>query len=249
MGDNTAIEWADATVNFAWGCTKVSPGCKNCYAERLSSARFINQSFNFHLLSFERNSEKILAWVKPKKIFLNSMTDTFHEQVTDEILDMWFTFLKSVPRHKFIILTKRINRAYNYFKTRTVPDNVWLGTSVENKNYLHRIDKLRLIKAKTRFVSFEPLIGPVGEVNLEGIHWCIVGGELDYKHPRRFDEMWALEIKEQCRIHKIAFFFKQTGGTKKNELGTWGSNKLFNTEYLEFPDYAKFGKQMELSAF
>lgn len=236
MGESTQIEWADATVNLAWGCTKVSEGCKNCYAERLSKARYINHSFQFHYLNFEANAEKIMNWQKPKRIFINSMSDTFHEKVTNDVLDMWFNLFKVVPRHTFIILTKRINRAFAYFKTRQVPSNVWLGTSVENSNYLHRIEKLKTINAKVRFVSFEPLIGSCRNVNLEGIQWAIVGGESDYKKPRLMDELWAMEILEQCRKYGTAFFFKQQGGSNKNIDGSWGTRLLNDKTYQEFPN-------------
>lgn len=235
MADNTAIEWADATLNLAWGCTKVSPGCKNCYAERLSKYT----SFNFHFLNFANQIKKLQSWEKPRLIFVNSMSDTFHEQISDDILDVWFDTFRTHNKHTYIVLTKRINRAYKYFKTnhRTVPYNVWLGTSVENKNYLHRIDKLKKISASTRFVSFEPLLGPMGKVDLEDIHWVIVGGESDYKNPRPMDSAWAEEIRLQCEAKKIPFFFKQMGGTNKAVDGSWGRRTLYGKTYQQFPKF------------
>lgn len=233
MADNTAIEWADATLNLAWGCTKVSPGCQNCYAERLSKYT----SFNFHFLNFANQIKKLQSWHKPRLIFVNSMTDTFHEQISDDILDVWFDTFRTYNQHTYIILTKRINRAYNYFKTwhRIVPHNVWLGTSVENKHCLHRMEKLKKINAGVRFVSFEPLLGPIGKVNLDGIHWAIVGGESDYKKPRPMDPAWAEEIRLQCEAKKIPFFFKQMGGTTKNIDGSWGRRTLYGKSYSQFP--------------
>jgi protein gp37 len=233
MADNTAIEWADATLNFAWGCTKVSPGCRKCYVERNQ-----HQSFDFHFLNFNNQIKKLQSWEKPRLIFVNSMSDTFHEKISDDLLDLWFETFKTYNKHTYIVLTKRINRAYSYFKSswrRIVPINVWLGTSCENKWYLHRIEKLKKIKADTRFVSFEPLLGPIGKINLEGIHWAIVGGESDYKKPRFIDPAWAEEIRLQCEQKGISFFFKQMGGTNKAVDGSWGRRTLYGKSYQQYP--------------
>lgn len=231
MADNTPIEWADATLNFIWGCTKVSPGCKNCYVERNPY-----QSFEFHFLNYVVKVEQLRKWKTPRRIFVNSMSDTFHEKVLDDVLDVWFDTFKHYSHHTFIILTKRINRAYNYFKwPRYVPDNVWIGTSVENKNYLHRIEKLKRIRAKTRCVSFEPLLGPIGKVDLSGISWAIVGGESDFKHPRPMDPVWAEEIRLQCEVQNVIFFYKQQGGKNKLVDGSWGTRLLYGKEYQNWP--------------
>ena len=165
LGEKTQIEWADTTLNTAWGCTKVSEGCKNCYMFRLSRIYGKNPEIfkPTSIDTIKRNLNKYKN--EPRIIFLNSMTDTFHENTTKELLDSWFDLFEK-EKHQFIILTKRINKAYNYFKTRIVPDNCWIGTSIENRSALHRLTKLKLIKSRIRFISFEPLLEDIGEVDL-----------------------------------------------------------------------------------
>lgn len=233
MGETTGIEWADFTLNTAWGCTKVSPGCEKCYMFRLSYIFRRDPSFNPR--PFENIVRDLNKIKKPSICFLNSMTDTFHEDAETELIEEWFKILQEYNQHTYIVLTKRINKAFNYFKTHKVPDNVWLGTSIENKAALHRLEKLKKIDARVRFVSFEPLLEDMGPMNLEGIQWVIVGGESDNKDPRPFKEDWGLNILNQCRKHKIPFFFKQTGGKKKNERGVWGTDLMFDKRYLEMP--------------
>ena len=233
LGEKTSIEWADSTLNLAWGCTKVSLGCEKCYMFRLSKI-FGRDPEN----PKPRKIQNILRDLKKfgqssRVIFLNSMTDTYHENFSNELIQEWFDILAKTP-HEFIILTKRINRAYNFHKSYKVPKNFWIGTSVENKNTLHRIQKLKLIDAKIKFVSFEPLLQRLGKIDLTGLQWIIVGGESDYNSPRPFKIEWAREIRDQCRKFEIPFFYKQSGGKKKIN-GTWGSNEIDGKKYLEMP--------------
>ena len=233
MGENTSIEWADHTINFAWGCTKVSKECQKCYAERLSI--IFKKRFNPPWETVLKNQISKLKSFKPGSIiFFNSMTDTFHESFSFELIESWFKILEGCQEYQFIILTKRINRAYNFFKVRSCPDNCWIGTSIGTKSALHRLPKLKLIHAKIRFLSLEPLLEDLGDVDLSGIQWVIVGGESDFKEPRPFDIAWARNIRDQCKKYKVPFFFKQTGGTKKIN-GCWGSNLIDGKTYLEMP--------------
>jgi protein gp37 len=230
MGKTTDIEWADSTQNYFFGCTKVSAGCDNCYAERI-----LKDGFFFRKLNFQKKIEELESWKKPRRIFVNSMSDTFHERATDHDIDTLFQIFERYRHHTFIILTKRINRAYNYFKTGNVPDNCWIGTSIENKSALHRMVKLKMIKAKTRFISFEPLLEDLGQLDLQGIHWVIVGGESDYRNPRQMKEEWAMNIKLQADSLGIPFFFKQLGGSIKDTDGHWGTDKLYGQTYTSSP--------------
>jgi len=232
MGEKTAIEWADATVNFAWGCTKVSDGCDKCYMFRLS--KVFGKSTIFKMRNFAKVDAEIRRLPDHAVIFINSMTDTFHEDATDRDVETMFTTMAKYSTMTFIVLTKRIGRAYNYFKKATCPLNVWLGTSIEDKAHLFRMETLKKIDCETRFVSFEPLLEGLGEVNLTGIHWAIVGGESDFSSPRPFNTEWAESILANCRKYNTAFFYKQSGGRKKI-AGCWGSNLLSGRTYLEMP--------------
>jgi len=233
MGDQTAIEWADSTINFAWGCTKVSSGCDKCYMFRLSKVFGRDSSFN------PRKMGNIMRDVRklPDKavVFVNSMSDTFHENASDELILEWFKIMSDRPEHQWIVLTKRINRAYNFYKKHgPFPNNIWLGTSIENRTSLHRLRKLKRIDVGIRFVSFEPLLEDIGEIDLDGIAWAIVGGESDFSAPRFFDPKWALNVLKACRRSGTSFFYKQSGGKKKID-GCWGTNILGGKKYLEMP--------------
>jgi len=235
MTIKTLIEWADSTLNTAWGCTKVSAGCQNCYMFELS--KMFNKD---PTKPNPRKAQNIIAdlnkYKNSKIIFVNSMTDTYHENFDFDLISSWFDIFISRPEQEFLILTKRINRAYNFHKKYQVPENCWIGTSIENKSALHRLEKLKRIKAKIRYVSFEPLLEDLGEINLNGIQWAIVGGESSrVLEPRPMKEVWAINIKNQCRKSKTAFFFKQMGGRIKHESGTWGSPYLQGEKYLEMP--------------
>ena len=232
MGEKTAIEWADATVNWAWGCTKVSDGCDKCYMFRLS--KVFGRSPEFKMRDTHRVDADLRKLPPNAIVFANSMTDTFHEDASDHQVDTMFMMMAKYAPMTFIVLTKRIGRAYTFFKKRTVPINVWLGTSIEDKAHLFRMETLKKIEAEVRFVSFEPLLEGLGEVNLNGIHWAIVGGESDFSSPRPFNTEWAKEILANCRKFNTAFFYKQSGGRKKI-AGCWGSNLLSGRTYLEMP--------------
>ncbi len=217
----TKIEWTEKVWNPSIGCDKVSAGCKFCYAESFSrrlnaiGVEDYKDGFTFKILP--HRLEEPLKIKKPTKFFVNSMSDLFHEQMTFEYLDMIFDVIQKTPQHIYQILTKRDEIMLEYFTNRKVPDNVWLGVSVENATFKKRIDTLRKIKAKIRFISFEPLIGSVGNINLKGIHWAIVGGESGLK-ARPIKTEWIEEIFTQCKEQGVAFFFKQ--------WGSWGADEI-----------------------
>ncbi len=235
MAGPSDIEWTDATWNPLVGCAMVSPGCTNCYAMRMaarlqamgaasyrgvtrkSGERFVwtgKVRFN------ERAIEAPLAWRRPQKIFVNSMSDLFQEGVSHDHVERVWDVMQRAPQHRFQILTKRpdLMRAFLQNRNSPVLHNVWIGTSVETGAYVQRIDELRDARAAVRFVSFEPLIGRIGPVDLRGIHWAIVGGESGPK-ARPMDEAWIDELHDGCREQNVAFFFKQWGGTNKKSTG------------------------------
>ncbi len=228
------IEWTEETWNPTTGCDKVSSGCKNCYAETMAKrlqaigVKGYENGFKFTLMP--ERLEQPLKKRKPTKYFVNSMSDLFHEDMPSEFLDEIFKVIEQTPQHIYQVLTKRENKMEEYFATREVPSNVWLGVSVEDrKSGLPRIDKLRNIKTAIKFLSVEPLLEDLGEVNLSEIDWVIVGGESGPK-ARPMKEEWAINIKEQCDRMEIPFFFKQ--------WGTWGvdmvrRNKKSNGRILQ----------------
>ena len=232
MAETTQIEWADATLNTAWGCTKVSSGCDNCYMFRLSRmyGKVADRFMPRELDAIKRSVKKLGS---PKVVFLNSMSDTFHEDASFDLIDSWLELLRNT-NHTYIMLTKRVKRMSDYFKTRTVPDNFWVGTSIENKGAYHRLNTLKKINARVKFVSLEPMLEAMPDIDLDGIQWCVVGGESDYTDPRPFDPQWALQIRDQCAIHDTKFFYKQSGGKTKTD-GVWGTNILDGKKYLEMP--------------
>jgi len=218
----TKIEWTEETWNPTTGCTKVSEGCKFCYAEvmakRLEAMGTPGYENGFKFSLMPERLEQPLKKKKPTKYFVNSMSDLFHEEMPNEFLDKIFEVIKKTPQHTYQILTKRDKRMAKYFKNKSVPKNVWLGVSAENRiNGLPRIDNLRNIKATVKFLSIEPLLEDLGKVNLKGIDWVIVGGESGHK-ARQMKEEWAINIKEQCKKTKVPFFFKQ--------WGTWGADEI-----------------------
>ncbi len=218
MSTVSKIEWTEQTWNPTTGCTKVSPGCKHCYAETMATrlkAMGVRGYENGFLISIlpERLSEP-LKRKKPTIYFVNSMSDLFHEDIPFAFLDEVFDIIRQTPHHTYQILTKRAGRMRRYFanEKRSVPDNAWLGVSVEDKQYgLKRIDELRKVDARIRFLSLEPLLEDLGELNLKDIHWAIIGGESGPK-ARPMKKAWVQNIKSQCRQQNVAFFFKQWGG-------------------------------------
>jgi protein gp37 len=230
---DTAIEWTDATWNPVAGCTVISPGCTNCYAMRMAARLEAMPVEKYRGLTRKSGGrpvwtgkikldEKALDtprfWKRPKRIFVNSMSDLFHDDVADTFIKAVWRVMEETPRHTYQILTKRPERMAEVMRCLPVLKNVWLGTSVENADYLDRIEQLRRVRATVRFVSFEPLIGSVAGANLQDIHWAIVGGESGPR-ARPMLEQWVDEIEALCRQHNAAFFFKQWGGKNKKAAG------------------------------
>ena len=221
MSDNSAIEWTDATWNPVTGCTKVSPGCKHCYAERFAE-RFrgtpghpFEQGFDLRL--WPERLMQPLKWRTPRRIFVNSMSDLFHPKVPERFIGRVFEVMEQAHWHQFQVLTKRPTRALELSSRLPWPENVWMGTSVESQPYTGRIDALRGIPAHVRFLSLEPLLGPLS-LRLSGIHWVIVGGESG-PGARPMQAEWVTSIRDQCRKADAAFFFKQWGGVHKSKSG------------------------------
>ena len=210
------IEWTEQTWNPTVGCTKISPGCKNCYAEsmarRLKAMCTPGYENGFELTLLPERLEDPLKRKKPTVYFVNSMSDLFHERVPDTYIEQVMDVIKRTPHHTYQILTKRGARIARFFKTHRVPRNAWLGVSVEDKKYgVPRIDHLHNVPASIRFLSVEPLLQDVGELDLTDIHWVIVGGESGPK-ARPMQKAWALAVQQQCEAQGVAFFFKQWGG-------------------------------------
>jgi protein gp37 len=222
MANNSAIEWTGATWNPITGCTKISPGCKNCYAERMAKRLQAmgqpNYSNGFKLALHEHVLDLPLTWKKPHTIFVNSMSDLFHKNVSLEFIKKVFTIMKKAHWHTFQILTKRSDRLLEIGRELQWLPNVWIGVSVENKDYKYRMNHLRETNARIRFLSIEPLLGPLGTLDLEGIHWVVVGGESG-PGARQVDPSWVIDIRNQCLKANVPFFFKQCGGFNKKKAG------------------------------
>jgi protein gp37 len=213
MSDNSSIEWTEATWNPVTGCTKVSPGCAHCYAETFAE-RFRGvpghpYEKGFDLQLRPERLDLPLTWKRPRKIFVNSMSDLFHENVPDEYIRGVFDTMKRADWHQFQVLTKRPERAAEMAETLPWPEHVWMGTSLENQRWTCRIDELRKTPAAIRFLSCEPLLGPL-TLDLTDIHWVIVGGESGPRS-RPMKGAWADSIRQQCEAAGVAFFFKQWG--------------------------------------
>ena len=216
MSTNSKIEWTEQTWNPTTGCTKISPGCKYCYAEvmarRLHAMGTVGYENGFKLALHPKRLDQPLARRKPTVYFVNSMSDLFHCDIPDAFLEEVFELIKKTPQHTYQILTKRSERLPEYFANRRCPRNVWLGVSVEDRAYgLPRIDHLRRVDAQVRFLSIEPLLEDLGQFDLSGVHWVIVGGESGHK-ARPMQEAWVERIKSQADKAGVAFFFKQWGG-------------------------------------
>ena len=220
---DTAIEWADNTINFYVGCTKVSEGCKNCYMYRLEH-RWGRDPSKVRKTNWKTIESNLKNW-KPSRIFVNSMSDTFHESLSYEQITEMFHIMLKYPQHQYMILTKRSGRAKAIFSKETLPDNFLLGVSVENNNHLDRIDDLlECDGVYNKFLSLEPLLGKVTpNRDLSPIKWVIVGGESDQSNPRQMKTEWVAEIFDWCKFFKIPFFFKQWGGQHKCKChNAWG---------------------------
>jgi protein gp37 len=222
MATNSHIEWTDATWNPVTGCTKISPGCKHCYAERLAKRlRAMGQANyrnGFKLTLQPQMLELPLRWKTPKRIFVNSMSDLFHEDVPTDYIKRVFEVMGLAHWHQYQVLTKRSERALELGKELEWAPQIWMGVSVENEKYTYRIEDLRKTAAHVKFLSLEPLLGPLRKLNLRGIDWAIVGGESG-PGARPLDSGWVTEIRDQCLRVGVPFFFKQWGGAQKKKAG------------------------------
>ena len=220
----TKIEWTESTWNPVTGCTKVSTGCKYCYAEvmarRLQAMGQKKYKNGFRLTLHPESLEEPYSWKKPRMIFVNSMSDLFHKDVPLEFIQQIFEVIRDNPHHVFQVLTKRAEILHYYDSEGWLdwPHNLWMGVTVENREVMDRIDHLRETGARVKFLSCEPLLGPLENMNLQDIDWVIVGGESG-RTPRPMKKEWVLEIKEQCQKQNTAFYFKQWGGTNKKKNG------------------------------
>lgn len=222
---NSKIEWTNKSWNPVTGCSKVSEGCRHCYAEvmarRLKAMGQNKYSNGFQITTHEECLKEPLGWHKPQMIFVCSMGDLFHEKVSDSFIDKVMETIERTPQHRYQILTKRAERMTDYFMNHPIPQNAWLGVTVECKSSLYRVDLLRPLDASVKFLSCEPLLEDLGKMKLAGINWIIVGGESGMQ-ARPMKKEWALSIKKQANGLSIPFFFKQWGtwsvdGMKRNK--------------------------------
>lgn len=232
----SSIEWTEMTWNPVTGCTKISAGCKYCYAEvmakRLQAMGVEKYKDAFKLRMHEDALQIPYTWKKQKIVFVNSMSDLFHKDVPIEFIKSVFKVMNENPQHTFQVLTKRADRLLRVHRELNWTHNIWMGVSVEDERVMNRIDLLSQINARTKFLSCEPLIGALPNMNLQNIDWVIVGGESGRK-ARPMDEDWVLDIMDQCKQANVAFFFKQWGGTNKKKTG-----RLLNGRtYDEMPDF------------
>ncbi|MFA7078066.1 MAG: phage Gp37/Gp68 family protein [Syntrophomonas sp.] len=222
MANKSTIEWTESTWNPVTGCTKISAGCQHCYAERmarrLKAMGHTNYVNGFEITIHEQMLELPLKWKRPQMIFVNSMSDLFHKDIPVEYILQVFNIMQRAHWHTFQILTKRAERLQELSPLLPWTSNIWMGVTVENWQYVSRIDNLLKTGAKTRFISFEPLLSQITDLNLSGIDWVIVGGESG-PGARPVKEEWILEIREKCFEKDVPFFFKQWGGTNKKKNG------------------------------
>ena len=238
------IEWTESTWNPLRGCTRVSEGCRFCYAERIA-ARFSGKGLAYEGLAENTKAgprwtnevrlvrellNEPLKWKTPRRIFVNSMSDLFHEQVKLSFIQKVFDVMKRADRHQFQVLTKRSKRLLEFSPKLPWPSNVWMGVSVEDNSVIHRIDELRQTGAQIKFLSLEPLLGALPNLALDGIDWVIVGGESG-PGARKMEKEWVIDIRDQCVDAKVPFFFKQWGGKRKSKTG----RKLDEQTYDEMP--------------
>lgn len=248
MGDRSGIEWTDATWNAVTGCTEVSAGCDNCYARTLAHGKLAkvygaqlpvvdtpeNRADTFAVRLWPKRLDQPARWRKSRMIFVNSMSDFFHVDIPEDYQRRMLRVMMDHPRHTYQILTKRPGRAIRFFRRNhpntEVPPHIWIGTSVENQDAAYRVGQLRKVSARVRFLSCEPLIGPL-DLDLTGIHWCIVGGESGPGH-RPIEVDWVRSIRDQCLRAGVAFHFKQWGGCTPKA----GGRELDGRTWDEFPN-------------
>ena len=235
----TKIEWTETTWNPTTGCSKISSGCKNCYAERLAkrlkSMCIEKYSNGFNLKTHPEVLNEPYSWKNPRSVFVNSMSDLFHEDMPLDFIKRVFKSMNENPIHTFQILTKRADILLEYSKYLEWSKNIWIGVTVENQENISRIDFLREVNANVKFISFEPLLGEINNLNLDRIDWVIVGGESGPR-ARPMLENWVVKIKEQCKSQNSHFFFKQWGGTNKKKNGRLLEGKTWN----EMPEREKY---------
>lgn len=231
MSTRSSIEWTEATWNPVTGCTKVSPGCKHCYAERMSKRlkamgqpKYAN---GFELTVHPECLDQPLDWKKPRMIFVNSMSDLFHGDVPLSFIQDVFRVMRRASQHTFQVLTKRSQRLLELNPRLGWPDNVWMGVSVENQDYRFRINHLKKTSAHMKFLSLEPLLGPLPDLDLHNIDWVIVGGESG-PGARPMNEAWVIDIRDQCQANDVPFFFKQWGGVRRKEAGRELKGRTWN---------------------
>lgn len=231
MAISTKIQWANASWNPCTGCTEISPGCKLCYAKTLSrrlqgmekQVRYVN---GFTLTMHEEALAEPLKWKQSKTIFVNSMSDLFHKDVSDAFIKKVFAVMNEVSRHRFRILTKRSERLRTLASSLTWTENILAGVTVESNEYLSRVDDLRQVPARTKFLSLEPLLGPLPDLDLTGINWVIVGGESGAK-ARPMQIEWVRAIRDKCLAEGVLFNFKQWGGWNKKKAGSVLDGRLW----------------------
>lgn len=238
MAQKSEIEWTDATWNPVTGCIKVGPGCDNCYAERFAERwrgtpdHPYEQGFDLRLWPSRLVQPSL--WKKPRMIFVNSMSDLFQKEIDRDFVDLVFDAMEKADWHVYQVLTKRSSLMQKYvakrYRNGPVPNHIWLGVSVEDRAHRGRIDHLKNINSQARFISFEPLLGPIGDVDLKGISWAIVGGESGPRS-RPMDKSWAIELRDVCARDQVAFFFKQWGGARPKS----GGRLLEGEEWNGFP--------------
>jgi protein gp37 len=234
MADRSAIEWTEATWNPVTGCDQVSPGCAHCYAKAFAE-RWIGipghpYEQGFALKMWPERLDQPLKWKRPRRIFVNSMSDLFHERIPDEFIGEVFGVMEQADRHVFQVLTKRQDRLVELAPNLPWPSNIWMGVSIENRRFVHRADALRKVPAAVRFISAEPLLGPLESLDLSDIHWLIAGGESGPGH-RRVDQEWLIELRDRCTKEGVAFFFKQWGGARPKS----GGRLLDGVEWSDMP--------------
>lgn len=238
MAFNSSIEWTESTWNPVTGCTKISAGCTNCYAERMArrlqamgQPNYVN---GFEVTLHEEILDLPLKWHKPQRVFVNSMGDLFHDAVSDDFIKNVFDVMRRASWHHFQILTKRSARLIGLSPILTWEKNIWMGVTVENQQCTDRIEHLRHAGADVKFISMEPLLGPIADLDLTGIDWVIVGGESG-PNARPMRKEWVLQIKEACQFGDVPFFFKQWGGVNKKASGRRLEGRLWN----QMPTFSK----------
>lgn len=231
MAANSSIEWTESTWNPVTGCTKISPGCKHCYAERmahrLQAMGQANYAHGFDLTLQPHALDLPLRWKKPQTIFVNSMSDLFHDDVPFDFIQQVFDVMRRAHWHQYQVLTKRSERLLELATLLRWEPHIWMGVSVENEKYVKRIDHLRATNAHIKFLSLEPLLGPLRNLNLSGIDWVIVGGESG-PMARPMDQAWVVDIRSQCQRAGVPFFFKQWGGVHKKKAGRILEGRTWN---------------------